>query len=149
MADEDNHYQAGRLKIVIDYLGWRISPQVCYDLRFPVWARNSLDNGQYEYDLLINVANWPEARITAWDSLLKARAIENHAYVLGVNRVGTDGNGINYCGHSAIYGPKGNTICFLEDKLAIDTISLDYDELDRYRRQFPAQLDADKFKIEY
>jgi omega-amidase len=147
MADEHNFYAAGHMNVTIDHRGWKIRPQVCYDLRFPVWARNKMVDDQHEYDILINVANWPEARISAWDALLRARAIENHAYVIGVNRVGLDGNNIRYCGHSAIYGPKGNTITHLEDQVVTYTATLKYSNLAHYRKQFPAQLDADEFEI--
>jgi omega-amidase len=147
MADEHDFYSAGHLNVIIDLKGWKIKPQICYDLRFPVWARNKMIDGKHEYDVLINVANWPEARVNAWDTLLKARAIENHAYVVGVNRVGLDGNDIKYCGHSGIYDPKGNTLAFLDNKLVAYATNLNYADLARYRENFPAQLDADAFEI--
>ena len=147
MAEEDHSYTPGLINITIDYLGWKIRPQVCYDLRFPVWSRNSIVDGKHEYDILINVANWPAARITAWDTLLKARAIENHAYMIGVNRIGVDGNAIEYCGHSGIYDPKGKNLSFLNEQNSTASFTLKYDPLANYRRQFPAQLDADPFQI--
>lgn len=147
MADEHGHYSAGQENVRIEFKGWRLRPQVCYDLRFPVWARNKMIEGNHDYDVLINVANWPEARVSAWDALLKARAIENHAYAVGVNRVGDDGKGIAHCGHSAVYDPKGNALAFLGDEFITQTVSLSYDDMARYRKQFPAQLDADDFEI--
>jgi predicted amidohydrolase len=147
MADEHDHYAPGHMNVTIDLHGWRLRPQVCYDLRFPVWARNKMLDGKHEYDILLNVANWPAARVSAWDTLLKARAIENHAYSVGVNRVGVDGNGIAYFGHSGVYDPKGKTLAFLENKQAAYATKLNYAELARYREQFPAQLDADNFTI--
>lgn len=147
MADEHDHFSPGHLNVIIDHLGWKIRPQVCYDLRFPIWARNRLVDERHEYDILLNVANWPAARVSAWVALLKARAIENHAYAVGVNRVGVDGNEIAYCGHSAVYDPKGATLAFLDDKATVELLKLNYDELARYRKQFPAQLDADEFEI--
>lgn len=147
MADEHDYYTPGHLNVTIDHLGWKIRPQICYDLRFPVWSRNKLVDGQHEYDILLNVANWPEARVSAWDTLLKARAIENHAFMIGVNRLGVDGNNTRYCGHTAVYGPKGNTIVNLEDKLVAHTTNLKYSDLAHYRKHFPAQLDADNFEI--
>lgn len=111
LAGEDKIYNRGTEKIIIDFKGFRICPLICYDLRFPVWARNT-DN----YDVLIYVANWPQPRINAWDALLKARAIENMAYVIGVNRVGTDINGHNYPGHSTINDALGNPLVFSGDE---------------------------------
>ena len=147
MADEHDHFTAGHRNVVIDYKGWKIRPQICYDLLFPVWSRNRIVDGKHEYDLLINVANWPEARVAAWDTLLKARAIENHAYVIGVNRFGQDGNKIEYCGHSGVYDPKGNALAYLAKNLVAYATKLNYAELASYRENFPAQLDADDFEL--
>lgn len=105
LANEQDYYSPGSKKLIVDYKGWKICPLVCYDLRFPVWARN-VEN----YDVLIYVANWPEIRTKAWDVLLQARAIENMAYCIGVNRVGQDGKGFNYIGHSAVYDALGEKI---------------------------------------
>lgn len=102
MAGEGEQYTAGNDRVLIEYLGWKILPQICYDLRFPVYSRNTVD-----YDVVLYVANWPKARIAAWDALLTARAIENMAYCIGVNRVGLDGNGLEYVGHSAVYDVLG------------------------------------------
>ena len=107
LAGENKVYQAGNNKLIVTYKGFKICPLICYDLRFPVWARNTED-----YDILLYVANWPKQRITAWDTLLKARAIENMSYCIGVNRVGKDNAGYEYTGHSAIYDTLGNKICF-------------------------------------
>ena len=147
MANEHNYYTSGSENLTIEFRGWKIRPAVCYDLRFPVWARNKMEHSEFEYDLLIYVANWPEARITAWDTLLKARAIENHAYCVGVNRTGSDSNGVEYNGHSAACDPKGNTLLPESTEVCVKTCVLEYDSLQHYRNQFPAQLDADNFKI--
>lgn len=104
-AGEDKKYTAGLERKTIDYKGWKIAPFICYDLRFPVWSRNTQN-----YDIALYVANWPEPRISAWDSLLKARAIENICYAIGVNRTGEDGNNLKYVGHSQIINPQGNII---------------------------------------
>lgn len=144
MAKEHDHYSSGSRKIVKELKGWKICPLICYDLRFPVWSRNSRANN---YDLLIYVANWPAARVDAWDSLLKARAIENLSYTIGVNRIGEDGNEIPYSGHSAIYNGKGEQLIFLNDNEAIQTVHLSLSELKEFRDKFPAHLDADDFTI--
>lgn len=144
MADEHNHFDEGESKLIVAWRGWNICPLVCYDLRFPVWSRNV----NLEYDLLLYVANWPAARVSAWDALLKARAIENVAYSAGLNRLGEDGKGIAYNGHTSAYGPKGETLLFskAEDLLYV---TLGRKDLDRFREKFPAQLDADQFDIKY
>lgn len=142
MADEHNHFNDGQSKTIIEWKGWKICPLVCYDLRFPVWSRNV----NLEYDLLLYVANWPAARISAWDALLKARAIENVAYSAGLNRVGEDGKSIAYNGHTGVYSFKGEELLFSEDD-SILNITLNKSELDRFREKFPAHLDADDFDI--
>jgi predicted amidohydrolase len=147
MADEHHTYAPGRSKIICELKGWKICPLVCYDLRFPVWSRNTAQGDKMAFDLLLYVANWPAPRVNAWDILLKARAVENLCYVAGVNRIGEDGNGIPYAGHSAIYDPKGDTLCGLGEKEAIETVSLSGSELIRYREKFPAYLDADPFTL--
>jgi omega-amidase len=143
MAKENDHYSAGSSRLIKELKGWKICPLVCYDLRFPVWSRNQ----NLEYDLLIYVANWPAVRVSAWDALLKARSIENLSYSIGVNRVGKDGNGIAYDGHSSIYGPKGESVFMKTDVEDISTISLSKAELVDFRTKFPAQLDADGFEL--
>ena len=147
MADENKHYKEGKSMLLIKFKGWNIKPLICYDLRFPVWSRNTVSNGQLQYDILIYVANWPQPRIAAWDSLLKARAIENSAYSIGVSRVGRDEEGIDYNGHSSVYGPRGEQLYISEGKESVDTITLSYDELIDYRRKFPSHLDADSYNL--
>lgn len=145
MAEEHHHYQAGEDQIVVEYKDHRFMLQVCYDLRFPVWSRNT---PELAYDALIYVANWPAVRSEAWYSLLKARAIENLSYVIGVNRVGTDGNGNAYDGRSAVFDYKGIAIDSHEDnKEGFSFQVLDLEALKDFRRKFPAQLDADRFVI--
>ena len=148
MADEHRFFDMGTQRLIKNWKGWNICPLVCYDLRFPVWSRNTLLEGKPEYDLLIYIANWPEARITAWDTLLQARAIENLSYVTGVNRIGTDGKHIAYNGHSAVIDPKGNPIWLGEDESVIKTVVIERAPLEAYREKFPAFLDADKFKLD-
>lgn len=142
MADEHDHFNFGKKQAIVEWRGWNIMLQVCYDLRFPVWARNK----SLEYDAILYIANWPAARISAWDTLLKARAIENLSYSIGLNRVGMDGKRIEYNGHSAVYNPKGETLAF-SDTEEILYQELDADELKTYRAKFPAHLDADNFDI--
>lgn len=151
MANEQKTYSAGESLLIGTWKGWRICPLVCYDLRFPVWSRNRLDitSRKLAYDLLIYVANWPTARIDAWDALLKARAIENLSYVVGVNRIGMDGNGIEYNGHSCFISPKGETIYTTEGIETIKTIDLNVNSLQAFRDKFPAYMDADDFSIEF
>ena len=142
MAKEDQYYSMGQDRIVVEWKGWKICPLICYDLRFPVWARNN----SLAYDALLYVANWPAARISAWDALLKARAIENVSYSVGLNRVGEDGNGIAYNGHSGAYSPKGETLSFSESE-EIMLVTLNRKDLDNFRTKFPAHLDADGFEL--
>jgi omega-amidase len=145
MAGEHEVYSKGEKGLVVSVNGWRISFLVCYDLRFPVFARN---NAAQPYDLLVYVANWPVPRIKAWDKLLMARAIENQCYVAGVNRVGTDDNGMEYNGHSACIDPWGEVIAGGgEDEAVIRTV-LDKDKLDDFRRKFPVLRDADLFRLD-
>lgn len=142
LADEHQHYTAGNELITIDLHGWRLRPMVCYDLRFPVWSRNS-----NAYDLLLYVANWPSRRQNAWETLLRARAIENLSYVVGVNRTGTDGNGIPYAGGSAVIDFMGNTIVDLGDHARTATVCLEMDSLVTFRERFPFHADADRFSL--
>lgn len=142
-ADEDQYYSAGKERLIFTYKGWRICPMICYDLRFPVWIRN-----KHEYDLLIFVANWPEARVNAWDTLLAARAIENMSYCLGVNRVGIDGKDRNHVGHSCLYNPLGKAVTaekFEGEKTT--TVQLDRSELREIREKMAFLEDQDEFKI--
>jgi len=144
MLGEDKRYSAGTERAVLSWRGWRILPLVCYDLRFPVWSRNTPD---LAYDLLLYVANWPGARNYHWQTLLKARAIENLAYVAGVNRIGQDGNGIDYIGHSMLIDPAGEVLLDAEESAGTFTISIDKSALENYRESFPAHLDADGFEF--
>jgi omega-amidase len=142
-AGEHLHYTPGTENITPIIGRFRIRPLICYDLRFPVWSRN-----KKEYDVLIYIANWPEIRIDSWRTLLKARALENLCYVVGVNRIGFDVNQISHSGHSCIYDFKGTEILVLEaHKEAVKTIEIDFDSLSIFREKFPAQNDADHFVI--
>ncbi|HMP98989.1 MAG TPA: amidohydrolase [Cyclobacteriaceae bacterium] len=150
MSNEHMTYATGESVLIGTWKGWRICPQICYDLRFPVWSRNRYSHNEKRlaYDLLIYVANWPVTRISAWEILLRARAIENLCYVVGVNRVGIDGNGVEYNGCSSFIGPKGDTIFSMEDVETIRTLEINYNALAAYRDKFPAHLDADEFSLE-
>lgn len=149
MANEHSHYSPGQKPIICEWKEWRICPMICYDLRFPVWSRNrTREDNQLAYDLLLYVANWPAARISAWDVLLQARAIENLSYVVGVNRVGIDGKGVDYNGHSALINPKGEILYKEERRQHICTQKLNAAELREFRKKFPAQLDADNFTVD-
>jgi predicted amidohydrolase len=142
MADEHQVYSQGMNDVRIKFKGWSIMPRVCYDLRFPVWSRSS------DVDLQIYVANWPAVRVAAWDKLLLARAIENQCYVAGVNRVGHDGNGIAYCGHSVAIDPKGDAMTAAANETEGWIFStLDLKSLNDFRKKFPVALDADQFDI--
>ena len=142
-AKEDAYYTPGISRLITQVNGWRINLQVCYDLRFPVWARNTGE----EYDVLLYVANWPEQRIIAWNTLLQARAIENQCYVAGVNRIGRDGNGNNYTGNSSVFGPAGEIICQLQDESTAYTVILEKETLQKLRAGLPFLKDADKFML--
>ncbi|MBF0289747.1 MAG: amidohydrolase [SAR324 cluster bacterium] len=142
MANEHQYYSPGKQLITLEINGWVICPLICYDLRFPVWSRN-----KQGYDLLIYVANWPERRRLAWNALLKARAIENISYVVGVNRIGKDDNGIEYSGDSTALDFLGQEIIHQAYKPLTSTICLDYEKLRQFRKQFPAHQDADDFEI--
>jgi omega-amidase len=142
MAREHEHYAAGGERVVVELNGWRVLPQVCYDLRFPVFSRNRND-----YDLAVYVANWPAARRYAWSTLLRARAIENLSYVIGVNRVGTDGAGLEYAGDSVALDPLGQPLLDLGATSAVTQVTLSASVLAEHRRRFPAHLDADEFRL--
>jgi len=146
MATENDIYKAGDEKIITEINDWSICPLVCYDLRFPVWSRNNVLNKKY--DVLIYVANWPEKRVYAWKQLLIARAIENQSYVVGLNRIGKDGNGFNHTGDSVAINFLGEKISKTKpSKESVETISLSWKKLKEYRESFPALLDADEFEI--
>lgn len=143
LAGEDKVYSAGKEKLIINFKGWKICPLICYDLRFPVWSRNTAN-----YDVLVYVANWPKPRIDAWDALLKARAIENMAYCIGVNRVGKDGLDIEYVGHSAIYDVLGNKMSDLHNvEEAIEIVTLEKRHIESYRNKLKFLEDRDEFII--
>lgn len=143
-GDEHNHYSAGNKRLIAQVKGWKINLEVCYDLRFPVWSRQQTEA---EYDVLVYVANWPEKRIVAWKILLQARAIENQCYVVGVNRVGDDGNNIHYSGDSMIIDPLGGIIYQKENEEDVFTYTLQKENLDEVRVKFPFWKDADSFEI--
>lgn len=143
LAGEHKIYTAGTEKVIMNYKGWKICPLVCYDLRFPVWARNVED-----YDLLIYVANWPKVRIKAWDALLEARAIENMTYCIGVNRVGLDGNNYEHSGHSAAYDVLGNRIDTLsENEETTEIVTLEKNVIKKYREKLNFLNDSDNFNL--
>ena len=143
MSGEHEHYAMGKVRSVFQVGDWRICPLVCYDLRFPVWFRNTND-----YDALVCVANWPGSRRDAWLTLLRARAIENQVYSAGVNIVGTDGNGVSYTGGTSAYGPDGETLVERFDKAGIELITFDPGQLTRLRESFPVWRDADRFSVD-
>lgn len=145
MAHEQQKYTAGNKHLLTEHYSWKIMWQVCYDLRFPIWSRNTTN-----YDLLIYVANWPEKRIKAWDVLLRARAIENQSYVIGVNRVGFDGNKVPYNGHSVIISPEGDVLAQLpDDTEGVINYRLNLDKRLEYSKKFPVNLDRDNFSIDF
>lgn len=151
-AGEHQHYTAGAKRLIASVKGWKINLQVCYDLRFPVWSRQKLSalpgpENKPEYDVLIYVANWPERRSNAWKILLQARAIENQCYVVGVNRVGKDGNDIDHSGDSMVIDPMGEILYHKKEEEDIYTLTLDKELLDKVREKYPFWLDADRFTI--
>ena len=149
MAKEHERYGGGDSRLIVELNGWRICPQVCYDLRFPVWLRNRYDRteSRFDYDLIFFVANWPSPRRYAWRTLLRARAIENLAYCVGVNRVGVDGNDLPYAGDSAALDFLGQPIVELGAQEQVVTVTLDPAALAAHRERFPAWMDADDFEV--
>lgn len=141
-AGETGHYTAGTERVVVEHRGWRIAPMICYDLRFPVWSRHS-----HDCDALVYVANWPAPRHAAWETLLRARAIENQCYAIGVNRVGRDGNGLDYRGGSAVIGFLGETLADCADAPKSVLATLSREPLREFRREFPFHLDADPYSL--
>ena len=141
LAGEDEVYEAGNEKLIFEYKGFKICPMICYDLRFPVWSRNVED-----YDVLIYVANWPKKRINAWDTLLKARAIENMAYCIGVNRTGTDGLDYEYPGHSGVYDVLGEPLAFSKNE-EILYATLNKEHVTANRKQLRFLEDRDRFNL--
>lgn len=146
IAGEGDPYQAGKERVLFDVKGWKILPSICYDLRFPVWSRQT-PGESFEYDLLLYVANWPKPRVNAWDTLLQARAIENLSYCVGVNRVGEDGTGAAYVGHSNAYDYLGNAMLDTQEVVSINTVTLSYEQMHSFRRKFPFNREADLFNI--
>jgi predicted amidohydrolase len=145
---EDEHYQSGSKRIITEAGGWKFCPLICYDLRFPVWSRNKYVKGDFEYDCLLYVANWPERRAHHWKSLLVARAIENLSYCVAVNRVGNDGNGLSHSGNSMVVDPLGQITHKLEDHQAgIIQATLAASTLLDWRQKFNAALDWDEFVL--
>jgi omega-amidase len=142
LAGEDKVYSRGNQKLIVEYLGWKICPFVCYDLRFPVFSRN-VEN----YDLLIYVASWPKTRIKAWDTLLSARAIENMSYTIGVNRIGTDANGYDYIGHSQVVDPLGEYLIEPKEHEGVYITTLDRSKLAEVREKFGFLNDQDSFEL--
>jgi len=142
-AGEDQVYTAGSASLLVELKGWKIRPFVCYDLRFPVWTRNT----NSPYDLALFVANWPQRRAEHWKVLLQARAIENQSYVIGVNRIGTDGNGLYHSGDSSVIDPIGSILFRSAHAPCVFTLPLERDRLDDYRQSFPAWKDADQFLL--
>ncbi|MCG2613025.1 amidohydrolase [Terrimonas sp. NA20] len=146
-AGEDDHYTAGSKRLIASVKGWRINLLICYDLRFPVWARQQSQPEGPEYDLLIYVANWPERRNLAWKTLLQARAIENQSYVVGVNRVGDDGNGIHHSGDSMVIDAMGEVLYHKQEDEDIFTITLQKEPQETIREKLPFLKDADGFML--
>ena len=148
-AGEDQHYEAGDRRLIAQVKGWKINLNICYDLRFPVWQRNYIvpETGAPAYDVLINVANWPERRSTAWKTLIQARAIENQCYAIGVNRVGNDGNNYYHSGDSSLIDPLGEIIYRKSHEEDIFSYTLQRAHLDEIRNKIPFLKDADKFQF--
>ncbi|MDR0801879.1 nitrilase-related carbon-nitrogen hydrolase [Fluviicola sp.] len=142
MADESIYFSAGTKETIVEYLGWKINLQICYDLRFPENIRNGEINGKPAYDLLLYVANWPQRRIQHWSALLPARAIENQCYVAGVNRIGTDNTGLEYNGQSRLINLLGEDLSNLSDSESICTVSINYSEMETLRGKLPFLKDS-------
>lgn len=146
-GEEDKYFSAGKKRLIASVKGWKINLIVCYDLRFPVWARQQLKDGVPEYDVLVCVANWPERRSHAWKTLLCSRAIENQCYVVGVNRVGKDDKQIYYSGNSLVIDPLGQVLYHMADAEDVFTILLQKEKLEEVRSKFPFWRDGDSFTI--
>ncbi len=150
MSDEYKLFNGGNSRTVVEYKEWKINLNICYDLRFPVWGRNTYKDGEYEYDLMIYVANWPESRSYIWQTLLKARAIENQSYIIGVNRVGVDGFETSYSGDSMFVDPIGNVLLQAStSEEGIYTLQLSKASLHEFRNKFTVGLDWDEFEVKY
>lgn len=148
MGNEHISYTQGKSKLIRQSQGWNFLPLVCYDLRFPVWSRNRYNEARgLDYDVLIYVANWPASRTEVWETLLKARALENQCYCIGINRTGSDGMGVDYAGRSMVVNYKGQVLNSVSEKQTIETITLNLPVLQKFRSSFPAYLDADEFEM--
>lgn len=147
MGNEHNHFSGGNSELIITYKSWKIKFLICYDLRFPVWSKNKYENQEFEYDILVYVANWPEVRVHVWEKLLQARAIENLSYSIGVNRIGLDGKNLNYNGRSLACDFKGDLIKNLKNSEEIYTFTVSKENLKEFRNKFNVGLDWDKFEI--
>lgn len=148
MGGEHQHFEYGTEKVIFELKGWKIKPLICYDLRFPVWAKNNYKNQAYEYDVLLTVANWPSVRSFVWKTLLSSRAIENQSYSIGVNRIGADGNGLEHSGDSNVYDAKGVAILAERpNQEFVEVMTLSYNELYDFREKFTVGLDWDEFDI--
>ena len=144
MGEEDQNFTAGKDPLIVELKGWKIRLAICYDIRFPVWIRNK----NAAYDILLLVASWPDKRTQHWRALIQARAIENQSYVVAVNRVGHDGNQIYHSGHSMCIDPYGNTVYYKPEDEDLYTFSINYQDLEKIRAQFPFLKDADEFSID-
>ena len=143
LANENDVFTPGNSRIIFELKGWRICPMICYDLRFPVWSRNT----DGAYDLLVYTASWPDKRSAHWRALIPARAIENQAYVIGVNRVGYDGNEVYYSGGSMCIAPMGDVVYYKPEDEDLYTFTLNPGELQKTRERFPFLKDADQFSM--
>lgn len=148
MGNEQHHFVQGEERLIVDLQGWKICPLVCYDLRFPVWSKNHYSEKNYEYDMLIYIANWPAARAAVFKNLLVARALENLCYVVGVNRIGADGNGIAHQGDSTVIDFKGNHLLNLSAQhIGLSTVQINRTDLENFRNKFQVGPDWDHFEI--
>lgn len=149
LSEEFRIINGASRRLILNVNGWKILPLICYDLRFPVWSKNTFTNGNYEYDVLVFIANWPENRSKVWKTLLAARAMENQAYTIGVNRIGADGFGTYHSGDSMALDPKGNIMVSApEGKESVNFATLSHQDLELYRESFTVGLDWDRFKID-
>jgi omega-amidase len=149
LSEEFRIMKSGRAKTIVNWQGWNILPLVCYDLRFPVWSRNTWENNTYAYDVLLYVANWPKSRSSTWKSLLIARAIENQCYVIGVNRIGKDGYGTSHSGNSMIINPDGTILVSADKETPVVLQSgLSMDKLREFRKSYPFAPDWDHFSVQ-
>ncbi|MCX6287816.1 MAG: amidohydrolase [Bacteroidetes bacterium] len=150
LSEEYRIINGGTKRLVVKVKDWRIRPLVCYDLRFPVWSKNTYANDKYEYDVLVYVANWPASRSNVWRTLLAARAMENQVYCIGVNRIGEDGHGTYHSGDSMALDGKGNILSSIPSgEESVNVVTLSRQDLDIYRESFTIGMDWDRFSIEH